>query len=156
MDDIKVVATSLLYISILAGCGGGSDGGGDNSQSLGSGSGSGSTDSSGPQEGTDPTAIKIVDSATLQEVSVIYSGDSLSAVVMQQSSPNVEWRVDSQAVSTASSYTATNKDWLKSIQVCASSEGNEEVCSNTYPVLARWPLTIEDPNNYTVLHYDTP
>ncbi|CAM3939250.1 hypothetical protein [Vibrio aquimaris] len=156
MDNIKVVATSLLYIAILAGCGGGSDGGGTSSQNSGSGSGSGTTDGSGPQEGTDPTAIKIVDSATQQEVSVIYSGDSLSALVMQRSSPDVEWRVDSQAVSTASSYTVTNRDWLKSIQVCANSEGNEEVCSNTYPVLARMPLTIEDPDNYIVLPYDTP
>ena len=151
MNTIKVIATSLLYMFILAGCGGGSDGGGEsNNQS------SGSTDSSGPQQGTDPAAIKIVDSATQQEVSVIYSGDSLSAVVIQRSSPNVEWRVDSQAVSTASSYTVNNRDWLKSIQVCANSEGNEEVCSNIYPVLARMPLTIEDPDNYIVLPYDTP
>ncbi|RSD31818.1 hypothetical protein [Vibrio pectenicida] len=154
MDNKKVVATSLLYISILVGCGGGSDGGASNTK--GSSSGSSSTDGSGPQEGTDTSAVKIVDSTTQQEVSVIYSGNSLSALVMQRSSPNFEWRVDSQTVSTDPSYTVTNRDWLKSIQVCTSSEGNEEVCSNTYPVLARRPLTIEDPDNYVVLPYDTP
>ncbi|WP_341662077.1 hypothetical protein [Vibrio sp.] len=66
MNHIKVITTSLLYTSILVGCGGGSDGGGEsNSQS------SGSTDSSGPQKRTDPTAIKIVDSASARSFSYI-------------------------------------------------------------------------------------
>ncbi|GLT16935.1 hypothetical protein GCM10007938_07120 [Vibrio zhanjiangensis] len=154
MDNTKTVLASLLYVSLLVGCGGGSDGGASNSTSSGSGSGSG--DGSGPHEGADIAAVKIVDSKTNQEVSVIYSGASLSALVMQRSTPSFVWRVDAQTVSTDITYTVTNRDWLKSIQVCASSEGNEEVCSNTYPVLARMPLTIEDPSNYVVLPYDIP
>lgn len=147
MNNIKVIATSLLYMSILVGCGDGSDG---NRQS------SGSTDSSGPQKVTEQTAIKIVDSATQQDVSAIYSGDSLSVLTVQRNNTNVEWRVDSKTVSTSPSYTVTNVDWLKSIQVCANSQGYEEVCSNIYPVLARKPLTIEDPDTYTVLPFGTP
>ncbi len=77
-------------------------------------------------------------------------------MTIQRNNPSVEWRVDSKTVSTIPSYTVTNQDWLKSIQACANSQGHKEVCSNIYPVLARKPLTIEDPDNYTVLPYGTP